>query len=1124
MKRRITALMITLCMVLTMMPMHAHATEAGHVHYGGEATCRWKATCEGCGSIYGETDPNNHNDYFGEDNGDGRTHTAMCTCGHIYNASEPHDFSGWEEDGPGQEARFCYECYYTETRSTHTHSYSAATCTTPATCSCNATQGDVDKNNHVGGTELRNAKEATEFESGYTGDTYCLGCGDVITYGVTIPATHTHSYSAATCTTPATCSCNATQGGVDKNNHVGGTEIRGQVNAGEFTEGYTGDTYCKGCGDVITYGVTIPATHTHSYSAATCTTPATCSCGATSGSINETNHAGGTEIRGQVSAGEFTEGYTGDTYCLGCGDVITYGVTIPATHTHSYNSYDYDRNGHWKVCTCGATQAAEGHDWYIYKKDANKHYWRCDCGNNGWGNDHFDNNATGKCDDCGYEMASTYKVTFNANGGTGTMSPQTFTAGVEQSLTPNTYTREGYFFLRWNTAENGGGQGYTDGQSITITENLTLYALWHQHTYGGYIYTDETGHYKECTDSDCPDENKGRTATESHTGDINSSMGCTFCHYSTIPLTVSISPTYLINGGTITITTSKYADQVTAYKDYTITTSDHINWTATIPGNTSACSHFTATAGKKTVESESFYLSPTFWIKPTAETLIGGGTVTLITAVPVSSVTCDASGINVQGSGDEWTVTLPNSTSTYTFTATLDNYTDTCTVSVTAHTHKYTFATCTFAGICSCGATSGVNPNIHVGGTEIRNAAEPTVVAEGYTGDTYCLGCGAKLASGEVIPKAGVIFDGPGVEDVTFIPTEGTELPKDAEVIIKPHTPSADDLDFLAVEDAPPLNVVENLSDVPVEPHEFGDGTLYGPGGKEYTFYEKLIINGEEYYVDGADADGRLLLFDKKGDAYFYDGNSLGQTDNFEKAIVPDNEFIKINGVVYQIIGKWSGLYALWLDGKPVGAYNLLLETFFYFNEEYAPDKVKERQQNSNQLGTVIPGESPVDGLESGKTYNVSVIGSNDISVPGAENVTGTITQTFAVPDALVGNKDVVYAAVHKTANGNEIGTVTLSEDGKTLTAAYMVSSFSPFTVYAFTEVQFKEFVTQPDGTLVRVINGQPVITHTVASGENLTVIARKYGCTVDEIVALNSDLIENPSVISVGWVLKIPQ
>ena len=110
------------------------------------------------------------------------------------------------------------------------------------------------------------------------------------------------------------------------------------------------------------------------------------------------------------------------------------------------------------------------------------------------------------------------------------------------------------------------------------------------------------------------------------------------------------------------------------------------------------------------------------------------------------------------------------------------------------------------------------------------------------------------------------------------------------------------------------------------------------------------------------------------------------------------------------------------------------------------------------------------------------------------------------------------------TGTGNELGTVTIAEDGKTLTATYTVDSFSRFTVYAFTEVQFKEFVTQPDGTLVRVVKGQPVTTHTVASGENLTVIARKYGCTVDEIVALNSDLIENPRLIFAGWVLTIPQ
>ena len=49
--------------------------------------------------------------------------------------------------------------------------------------------------------------------------------------------------------------------------------------------------------------------------------------------------------------------------------------------------------------------------------------------------------------------------------------------------------------------------------------------------------------------------------------------------------------------------------------------------------------------------------------------------------------------------------------------------------------------------------TTPIDATNHVGGTEIRDAKEATYVAEGYTGDTYCLGCGAKIADGTVIPK-----------------------------------------------------------------------------------------------------------------------------------------------------------------------------------------------------------------------------------------------------------------------------------------------------------------------------------------------------------------------------------
>lgn len=46
-----------------------------------------------------------------------------------------------------------------------------------------------------------------------------------------------------------------------------------------------------------------------------------------------------------------------------------------------------------------------------------------------------------------------------------------------------------------------------------------------------------------------------------------------------------------------------------------------------------------------------------------------------------------------------------------------------------------------------------IDPTNHTGGTEIRNKVEATSETEGYTGDTYCLGCGAKISNGNVIAK-----------------------------------------------------------------------------------------------------------------------------------------------------------------------------------------------------------------------------------------------------------------------------------------------------------------------------------------------------------------------------------
>ena len=68
-------------------------------------------------------------------------------------------------------------------------------------------------------------------------------------------------------------------------------------------------------------------------------------------------------------------------------------------------------------------------------------------------------------------------VTFDANGGSGTMSAQN--ASSATALTSNAFTRIGYTFTGWNTAANGSGTPYTDGATYDFTANLTLYAQWH---------------------------------------------------------------------------------------------------------------------------------------------------------------------------------------------------------------------------------------------------------------------------------------------------------------------------------------------------------------------------------------------------------------------------------------------------------------------------------------------------------------------------------------------------------------------------------------------------------------------------------------------------------------------
>ena len=71
-----------------------------------------------------------------------------------------------------------------------------------------------------------------------------------------------------------------------------------------------------------------------------------------------------------------------------------------------------------------------------------------------------------------------YIVTFDANGGSGTMEPQQVLNDVEQPLKANAFVRENYLFAGWNTLADGSGKAYSDGQKIVGHKDITLYAQW----------------------------------------------------------------------------------------------------------------------------------------------------------------------------------------------------------------------------------------------------------------------------------------------------------------------------------------------------------------------------------------------------------------------------------------------------------------------------------------------------------------------------------------------------------------------------------------------------------------------------------------------------------------------
>ncbi len=384
------------------------------------------------------------------------------------------------------------------------HSWNEGEITTSPTCEnagvktytctvCNATKTEaIDATGH---TPVEVAEQpATCTEAGHKAGTKCSVCEAILSGMEEIPATgHTEVIDAAkapTCTETGLtegkhCSvCNTVLVAQEEIPAKGHTEVIDPAVEPTCTEpGKTEGKHCSVCNEIIVAQTEIPAKgHTEVIDAAkapTCTEP-----GLTEGKhcsvcnevivkqevIPATGHK--PEIRNAVEATLTTPGYTGDTYCSVCNELLKQGKEIPKTGAHITWVIDGEVVAEEDYLKGTMPSFKDSTD---KAPDDNYRYTFT-----GWSPE-----VVAAEEDATYTAQYSasarvfYTITFNANGGEGSMEPQRFEVGVDTALNTNAFTREGYKFIGWNTAADGSGATYADeGAILELTGDMTLYAQW----------------------------------------------------------------------------------------------------------------------------------------------------------------------------------------------------------------------------------------------------------------------------------------------------------------------------------------------------------------------------------------------------------------------------------------------------------------------------------------------------------------------------------------------------------------------------------------------------------------------------------------------------------------------
>ena len=237
-------------------------------------------------------------------------------------------------------------------------------------------------------TEVQNAKDATCTEAGYTGDTICADCGETLESGEEIPALgHTEEVIESkdpTCTEAGLtegkkCSvCDEVIVAQEEIPALGHAWDEGEVTLeATCTEDGEMSYTCTVCGETRTEAVAATG-HTPAAAVVENEIPATATDDGSYESVVYCSVCGeelsrevivvpafgcehlNTEIRNAKAATCAEPGYTGDTVCADCGELLSAGEEIPATGDHKWTiagvgHYD-DGTAYiiYKCSVCGA--------------------------------------------------------------------------------------------------------------------------------------------------------------------------------------------------------------------------------------------------------------------------------------------------------------------------------------------------------------------------------------------------------------------------------------------------------------------------------------------------------------------------------------------------------------------------------------------------------------------------------------------------------------------------------------------------------------------------------------------------------------------------------------------------